>query len=261
MATAATSIVITGASSGIGEALALRYAGAGVTLGLIGRDRERLARTAARCQAAGAEVRSASIDVRDRAALADWLVAFDRERPVDLIIANAGVSTGTPRGQLLEATDAADRLMEINVLGVLNTVQPLLEPMIARGRGQIAIMSSIAGLIALPDSPAYCGSKAAVRSYGLALRQRLYHTGVRVNIICPGYIASPMTSQIKGWKPFEMSAEAAAERIVNGLARDRATIVFPWPLAMAARVGAALPEWLSRHAIAPFRRIHDQAPR
>ena len=171
MTPAPTSIVVTGASSGIGEALALHYAQRGRTLGLTGRDRDRLDSVAARCRASGCDVHTATIDVRDRAALARWLVEFDRLAPVDLAVANAGVSTGTPPGQLLEDADAADRVMEVNVLGVLNTIQPLLPLMIARGRGQNAIISSIAGLIPLADSPAYCG---------ILLRQRgEVATGVR----------------------------------------------------------------------------------
>jgi short-subunit dehydrogenase len=261
MTPAPTSIVVTGASSGIGEALALHYAQRGRTLGLTGRDRDRLDGVAARCRASGCDVHTATIDVRDRAALAQWLVEFDRLAPVDLAVANAGVSTGTPPGQLLEDADAADRVMEVNVLGVLNTIQPLLPLMIARGRGQIAIISSIAGLIPLADSPAYCGSKAGIRSYGLALRQRVHATGVCVNVVCPGYIATPMTDGIRGWKPLEMSLETATAHIVGGLARDRAVIAFPWPLVMAARFGAALPEWLSRVVTRPFRRVHASRPR
>jgi short-subunit dehydrogenase len=246
-------VVITGASSGIGEALAMRYARAGTVLGLIGRDHGRLEQVADRCRAAGSDVRQALIDVRERALLADWLREFDSTVPVDLLIANAGVITGARSGQTIEDAEAASALMEINVLGMLNTVQPIMPRMLARGRGQIAIMSSISALSPLPDACAYSASKAAVMSYGVALRDGVRHSGVRVNVLCPGFITSPMSSQIRGWKPMEMSAETAAKRIVDGLARDRAVIAFPWPLAFAARLSRFLPDKLRHVGMSPFR--------
>jgi len=248
-------VVITGASSGIGQALALRYARAGAALGLIGRDRERLERVAERCRALGSSARPGFVDVRDRPALAAWLQEFDRAAPVDLLIANAGIVTGVARGRQIEDAEAADRLMEINVLGVLNAVQPMLPPMLARRRGQIAVMSSISALAPLPDAPSYSASKAAILSYGVALRDRVHDAGVRVNVVCPGYVDTPMTARFRGWLPFEMTAEAAAARIVKGLARDRAVIAFPWPLVLLARGSRLLPDWLRRYGMKPFR-IH-----
>ena len=247
------SVVITGASSGIGEALALRYARTSGMLGIVGRDRTRLERVAERCRAEGRDVRVASIDVRDRTALADWLKEFDRASPIDLLVANAGVTIGMARGELLEDADAAFQLMEINVLGVMNTVQPVLPLMLARGRGQVAIMSSMSALLPMSDWPAYSASKAAVLSYGLALRDRVHAAGVRVSVLCPGYITTPMLAPIRGWKPLEMSADAAAERIVRGLARDRELIAFPWPLVFISRFGALLPDGLRRLGMKPFR--------
>ncbi|MPZ57870.1 MAG: SDR family NAD(P)-dependent oxidoreductase [Rhizobiales bacterium] len=246
-------VVITGASSGLGEALAVRYARAGTVLGMVGRDRQRLERVAERCRASGCEVRLAFIDVRDRPSLAAWLNELDRASPVDLVIANAGVLTGTSDGQLVEDPDAAFKLMEINVLGVMNTVQPLLPRMLARGRGQIAIMSSVAGLVALPDSPAYSASKSAILRYGLALRGRVRAAGVRVNVLCPGYITTPMAARIKGWRPLEMSVEAAVDRIVKALDRDRELIAFPWALVFISRFAMLLPDGLRRVAMKPFK--------
>ena len=246
-------VVITGASSGIGEALALQYARSGVLLGLVGRDPKRLEGVAERCRAAGAEVRSALIDVRDRKALRDWLREFDRLSPIDLLIANAGTSTGTAPGQRVEDPDAAYLLMEINVLGVQNAVQPVLSLMLARGRGQIAIMGSISALVPMRDWPSYSASKACIVQYGLALRDRVYATGVRVNVLCPGYTTTPLTNRIMGWRPFEMSTETAASRIVRGLARDREFIAFPWPLVVLSRMAALLPGGLRRMAMIPFR--------
>jgi len=246
-------VVITGASSGIGAALAVRYAQDRGVLGLIGRDRGRLERVAERCRAYGSDVRTAQIDVRDRLGLAAWLEEFDRASPVDMVIANAGVSTGTGPDGKLEDSDAAYALMQTNVLGVLNTVQPLIPAMVGRRRGRIVIMSSIAAFFPLPDSSAYSASKAAVLSYGLALRDYLYDAGVRVTVICPGYVTSPLSERIKGRRPLEISAEAAADRIVKALKSNRAVVTFPWLLAFAARLGAAMPDTMRRRGFKRFR--------
>lgn len=232
-------IVITGASSGIGEVLALTYAAPGVTLALGGRDRDRLAAVAERCRAGGATVTEAAIDVRDRGAMADWLVQTDDATPVDLVVANAGVSAGTGRGT--ESADQVRRIFEINLDGVLNTVLPLLPIFKQRGRGQIALMSSLAGFRGIPGSPAYCASKAAVKVWGEALRGELRASGIGVSVICPGYVRSRMTAVNRFPMPFLMDADRCARIIVDGLARDRARIAFPWPMAFAAWLGGTLP--------------------
>src|SRR5688572_2237386 len=232
----AKTILITGASSGIGKALALRFAEAGVTLALSGRDGSRLDAVAAECREQGATVVTHQIDARDRAAMTAWIVGVDRETPVDLVVANAGVMSGTPAQGLVEGSDEAYKLIETNVLGVLNTVQPLLAPMMQRQQGQIAIVSSLAAFVALPDSPSYCASKSAVLSYGLALRALLADKGVNVSVICPGYITTPMSAREQVKKPQEMSAEKAAEIIVRGLAKNRAVIAFPRTLALLTRI-------------------------
>ena len=186
-------VLITGASSGIGEALAIAYAGADTTLGLLGRNFERLEGVAAQCRTRGSNVQTATIDVRSRDELKAWIERFDRDHPVDLVFANAGVMAGTPPSGEIELPDAGAAVIETNVLGVLNTLQPLLKPMMTRGRGQIAILSSLAGFVPLPDAPSYCASKSAVMSYGLSLRSLLAPRGIRVSVICPGYIVTPMT--------------------------------------------------------------------
>jgi short-subunit dehydrogenase len=242
----ARTILITGASSGIGKALALRYAGAGVTLALVARDQARLRETAEACGARGAIVRTGLIDVRDRQAMAQWFGALDRESPVDLVIANAGLMAGTPPGGEIEKADTGYAVLETNTLGVLNTVQPLLPTMMARRRGQIAIIGSLAGMIALPDSPSYCASKSAVLSYGLALRALLSPCGIGVSVVCPGYITTPMSRRESGGKPFEMPLDKAVERIVAGLDRDRAVIAFPFILTLGTRLHGLLPDRLRR---------------
>ena len=144
---------------------------------------ERLEGVAVQCRGLGAEVWIGRIDVRARAELMSWLEEFDRAAPIDLLIANAGVIEGTRPGGTIEPPDAAYALIETNVLGVLNTVQPLIPRMTARGRGQIAIVGSIAGFIPLPDAPSYCASKSAVLNYGRALRDVLAPHGVGVSVI------------------------------------------------------------------------------
>jgi short-subunit dehydrogenase len=186
----------------------------------------------------------ATIDVRERGEMAAWLAAYDKASPTDLLVANAGVMDGTPPGGEIEPADSSYQLMQTNVLGVLNTVQPLLPRMMARRRGQIAIVSSLAGLIPLRDSPSYCASKSAMVSYGLSLRDLLRASGIGVSVICPGYVTTPMSQREIGDKPFEMPADRAAEIILRGLARDKAVIAFPFWLAFATRIGGRLPHWL-----------------
>ena len=246
-------IFITGASSGIGKELARRYAGEGCRLALLGRDEQRLADAASECRALGAEVTVAAIDVRDRAALAIWIEDFDRIAPVDLVIANAGIMEGRRPGGDIEPADAAYRLVETNVLGVLNTVQPLLPRMMARGRGQIAIISSIAGLTPLPDAPSYSASKSAVINYGLSLRALLGPRGIHVSVICPGFVDTPMMHRESGAKPFKMTSAKAAELICRGLDRDRALIVFPRLFGLMTRIGGLLPDRIRRWTMGPFR--------
>ncbi len=136
---------------------------------------------------------------------------------------------------------------------VINTIYPLLDRMMSRGRGQIGIVASIAAFVPLPDSPSYCGSKAALLNYGVALRHLVRPRGVDVSVICPGYITTPMLQQETGWKPFEVSVERAAELIHRGLSRKRAVIAFPFPLALAARIGGLLPDWAQRIVLVAFR--------
>jgi short-subunit dehydrogenase len=243
------SILITGASSGIGAALARLYAAEGVGLALGGRDGGRLGAVGSDCRAAGAEVSEAIVDVTDLAAMEGWIAEADGRRPIDLVIANAGVSAGTADG--LERPEQLRAIFAVNVHGAFNTVLPLLPAMRQRRRGQIALMSSLASFRGFPGAPDYSASKAALRIWGEGLRGELSPTGIAVSVICPGFVVSPMTAGNPFPMPMLMPAERAARIIRRGLAKDRARIAFPFPTYAAAWLLGALPPaltdpWLRR---------------
>jgi short-subunit dehydrogenase len=245
-------ILITGASSGIGRALALTYAGPGVRLALIGRNSERLEESAAAAEARGAEVVAARLDVRDRDAMQAWIAAQDEARPFDLAIANAGITTGLPKEGSNEDAEAVRALLATNLFGVLHTVEPLIGPMCTRGCGQLAFIGSIAGLRGLPFSPAYCASKAAIHAYAESLRGRLEGRGVTVSLVIPGFVKTPLNQSIRAAKPLEIEAAQAAKIIQRGLSRGKATIAFPMPLYLVARFARVLPPRLVDRLFAQF---------
>lgn len=241
-------ILITGASSGIGEALARAYAAPGIFLALCGRDAARLNRVAQACVEAGADVQPALIDVADAEAVAEWIARVDRDHPIDLAIANAGVAGGTSGGT---ESEAQTRLItQINVAGTINTVLPLIPRMAQRRRGQIALMSSLASFRGLAGAPAYCASKAYIRVWGESLRPDLEPHGITLSVICPGFVVSRMTATNRFRMPLLMPPDHAARIIVAGLQQGRARIAFPWRMYAAVRLFAALPQRL----IDPFLR-------
>jgi short-subunit dehydrogenase len=221
-------IAITGASSGIGAALARRYAGPGVHLYLQGRNPARLEEVAASCRKKQAVVHTHILDVTDKDIMQRWLEDADTKTPIDLVIANAGISAGTGGGG--ESAEQVRQIFATNIDGVINTVQPLIPRMVARKSGQIAIMSSLAGIRGLPSCPAYSASKICVRGYGEALRGWLGKEGVKVSVICPGYIRTPMTDTNDFRMPFIMEADKAALIMMEGLARNKSRIAFPLAL-------------------------------
>jgi short-subunit dehydrogenase len=233
-------ILITGASSGIGHALALDYAAPGVTLLLTGRNQERTAEVAAACAAKGATVKTSITPVTERETFAKEILAWDDSHPIDLVVANAGVSGGS--GKAGGESDAQFRaIMDINLDGTFNTINPLIPRMTARKKGQLALMSSMAGFRGMPNAPAYSTSKMAVRAYGEALRPLLKPQGVEVSVIFPGFVKTPLTDVNKFPMPWLITPEKAAARIRGGLAANRARIAFPWQMHFLARLIAALP--------------------
>jgi short-subunit dehydrogenase len=236
-----SNVVVTGASSGIGAALARLYARQRARLLLIGRDEARLARVAEACAGEAALVETARIDVREHAAMQVALREFDDRHPLDVVVANAGVTNILAPDAPVEPAEAVERVLATNLVGAFNTIAPVAERMAARGSGRIGLVGSIAGFRGLPYSPAYCASKAGLKAMGEAMRARLRKHGVSVTIASVGFVVTPLDDGIASPKPFRMSPERAAARIASAIAAGRAHVAFPLPLAAAARLLALLP--------------------
>jgi short-subunit dehydrogenase len=234
-------VVITGASGGLGAAIARRYASAGATLGLIALRTGELDRIAADCPGPCA---THAADVRDSKAMRAAAANFSARHGVpDIVIANAGVSIGT----LTEAPEdeqAFRDVLDINVIGMVNTFQPYIAAMRNRGSGVLVGIASVAGYRGLPGSGAYSASKAAAISYLESLRVELRGTGVTVITICPGYIVTAMTSHNPYRMPFIMTSETAAEKIATLIACRKTYAVIPWQMAIVARLMHVLPRWI-----------------
>ena len=236
-------VVITGASSGIGEALARHYAARGAVLGLISRRALNVGN--------GASYR---VDVTDESALAatanDFMARFGVP---DLVIANAGISSGT------SGVDGGDvsklrAILEVNVAGLAATFAAFAPAMRAAGRGTLAGIASVAGFRGLAGNGAYCASKSAAITWMESLRTELYGSGVSVVCVCPGYIDTPMTRVNRFRMPFLISADDAARRIARAIENKRRLAVIPWQMALVALALRAMPGWL-------YDRIASRAPR
>jgi short-subunit dehydrogenase len=239
-------IAITGASSGLGRAIALGYAKPGVTLHLAGRDAARLGAVALEARAKGATVVDSVVDVTAEAGMAAWVQGCAR---LDLVVANAGISTGPGDGPW-EMPAQIRALFETNIFGVFNTVLPALvlisaQPPGADGlRGRVVVIGSIAGLIALPNSPAYSASKALLDFWLTGTGPSAAKAGIGLTLVRPGFIRTPMTAQNPFIMPGLMDADAAAAKIIAGIAAGKTRITFPWWLAAMARFGQVMPKTL-----------------
>lgn len=249
------SVVISGASAGLGRALALQYAIPERSLGLLGRDKARLEAVAADCRARGAEVTTGAFDLLDAAATDAWMRGFDAAHPIDLLIVNAGVFTGHGADRVMEGNDEIVAMLRTNLESATTTIAAVLPMLRGRRRGRIAIVGSLAALHPLPDAPAYSASKAGLMSYGEALREWLIPDGVAVTLVYPGHIATNLVATQIGALPMMLSAEAAANRIKSGLDRGRAFIAFPLTLLWLIRAGRLLP-WRMRAALGAGLRFH-----
>ena len=235
-------VLITGASSGLGRALAIELSKKSQNLFLCARNFENLQETKNLCQNSNANIYLKILDVKDEIASQNYIAEIEETFALDLVIANAGISGGTAQGT--ESFTQVKEIFDTNLYGVLNIVQPVIEKMTSRKSGQIVIISSLAGFVSLPSSPAYSASKSAVRIYGEALRGNLAEFGVKVNIACPGYIKTPMTAVNNFYMPFLMNSTKASQKIINGIEKNHGRIIFPIIFYFLIRVLLSLPFFL-----------------
>lgn len=231
-------VFITGASSGIGAALAREYASQGATLGLVARNGDALSSLVAQL---GGRHHTYSADVTDDAALRIAAEDFMARAGVpDVVIANAGISVGTLT-QEVDDNRAFRRVMETNVLGMVHTFQPFLDAMLKRGSGRLVGIASVAGIRGLPGAGAYSASKAAAIAYLESLRVELRGSGVHVVTIAPGYIDTPMTQRNDYAMPFMLPVEEAARRFIRTIASAHSYAVIPWQMSIVAKLMRLLP--------------------
>lgn len=243
METKFKNVLITGASSGIGEAMAQYYAASGAeNLFICGRNKERLEAVKQQCEKLGAKVYASLIDVTDREKMQAWIIQSNKKAPLNLVLANAGVAS------LKEEDENIYNTFNTNIFGVLNTVQPAIN-LFSKRRGKsvkaIAMLSSIAGYHGLAGCPSYSASKACVKTYGEALRVYWAPKNIQINVICPGFVRSRITEKNTCPMPFFMEAEKAAHIIGRGLENNVGLIAFPWPMRFAVWLLSVLPNPIS----------------
>lgn len=236
-------LLITGASSGIGRALALEYARGGARLALCARREPELESVAAEVRSLGGAALCIPVDVRDTAAVGDAVRRADRDLgSLDMVIANAGRGD-TKLGTLLTWDDVGP-VIDVNVRGAMATLVAAIPVFVAQQRGHLVGVSSLAGIRGLPTSAAYSASKAALSAFLESLRIDLARAGVRVTDVQPGFVATPINEHAKHPMPFRWPVTKAARHIARRLERAPAVVAFPWPLVVATRVARVLPSWL-----------------
>ncbi|MBF0612470.1 MAG: SDR family NAD(P)-dependent oxidoreductase [Magnetococcales bacterium] len=243
------SILITGATGAIGSALAREYAAPGVQLILHGRNPVLLDQLAVACRQQGARVETCTLDLRDVASVHRWAGHLAATMPPDLLIANAGMNISIGSRGEGECWEGSEALLAINLRSTVALVDGLLPAMRAKGRGQIALISSLAGYFGLPVTPSYCASKAALKAYGEAWRGWLAGENIEVNVVMPGYITSAMCQAMPGPKLFVWPPQKAARAIRRGLEKNQARISFPFPLNLGTWALAVLPAQLSQFIV------------
>ena len=231
-------VFLTGASSGIGEALARHYAARGATLGLVARREDLLKQLAATL---GNPCELYPCDVRDARAINSAAAHFmARHGEPDLVIANAGISIGNLT-EHAEDLESMREVVEVNVMGMVTTFQPFVAPMRTRGAGRLVGIASVAGFRGLPGATAYSASKAAAIRYLEGLRVEMRGTGVGVTTICPGYIATEMTRRNPYPMPFIIPADDAARRFARAIDAGKSYVVIPWQMAIVGKLMGLLP--------------------
>jgi len=245
------SVFISGASTGIGEALARYYAAPGRLLGLLARREVLLRDVGTACRRQGAEVAIYPADVTDAGAMEAATGAFlSHAGQVDLVVANAGISLRDE--EVTNVVDLTERVMDVNFLGTIRTLAPFIPSMERNGSGSLVAISSVAGFRGLPDAGGYCASKAAVSVWMESLRVRL-HGRVHVMTVCPGFVATPMTKANPFPMPWLVSADRAAELIARAIERRRSVYTFPRQMKLLMGVVRVLPPWLFDPILAAIR--------
>ena len=237
-------IFLTGASSGIGEALALYFAKRGAVLGLLARRSDLLEDLKARCESKGATARVFPADARDPEAVANAARAFrDEFGFIDIMIANAGVSGKSRETRELQP-QAVKEVIDINLMGAVNAVHAVLPEMLERGSGHLVAISSLAGFRGLPRSAAYSASKAAMTAFFESVRLDVAARGIDVTIIQPGFIRTPLTAGREAKMPFLMFLDESIPHFIRAIERKKRFAAFPWQLATVVRLGRVMPAWL-----------------
>lgn len=233
-------VFITGASSGIGRALAVELGRRGARLGLLARRGDLLSEIVGEVEKAGGSALALEADVRDAAAVRRMAERLSQTfGPVDLLVANAGVGATTAAKDL--KPEAVADVININVMGAVNSATAVLPEMVERRQGQLVVISSLAAYRGLPKSAAYCASKAAVSAFFESLRVDLRGTGVDVTIIHPGFIKTPLTAGRQANMPYLMELDAAVEKIVRAIESRKKSYAFPWQLASIVRAAMIMP--------------------
>jgi short-subunit dehydrogenase len=237
-------VFLTGASSGIGEALAIEIAKQGAILGLLARREELLKTLAEKCEAVGAKARVFACDVVDADAVQRAADALrDEFGRIDILIANAGIGGNNQETRELKP-EHVKKVIDINLMGSVNAVYAVLPQMLERGSGQLVAISSLAGFRGLPKSAAYSASKGGMTNFFESVRLDVQHKGVAVTIIQPGFIKTPLTSGRKNKMPFLMELEDAVPMFLKAIEKRKKFAAFPWQLAAFVRLGRMFPAWL-----------------
>jgi short-subunit dehydrogenase len=245
-AMATRNILITGGSSGIGAALARVYAGAATHLALWGRDAARLEEVARDCRAANASVETTILDVRDIASTVAAVEALDARVPLDIAILNAGLGGTAAPDRHAELPQRAHDIAMVNFASPVVCATVIAERMAARGKGHIVLMGSVAGHFPLPMAPTYAASKAGLALFAEALELRIARHGVSVTLVAPGYIDTPMSRSVTSYKPFLMTADAAARIIMSKIAAGRRRVVVPWRFRLITGASRLVPHAVTR---------------
>ena len=245
-------VLITGASGGVGHALAVAYAKHGVRLSLFGRREDILNKVAIQCRQLSANVDTYTLDLRNTKELMDLINTIDVNHPIDLVIANAGIAVYLDEILTLESWEDTQQTIDVNLTSAIATVTPLIHRMRQRQRGQIAFVSSLGAYRGLAISPSYCASKAGLKAYGEALRTLLQKDNINVSVICPGFIDSDMSKRYLNKKHFLLSAQQSAIKIQKGLQKNKANITFPLLLGVGMRLLGILPNKASEFFLKIF---------